>query len=86
VKIPALLTVVLGQFRVNLPLDPVGRLLLAEEDEVVELRRVVAISIGWQPDRDLCGYGQPLDYTAVIVVGNTDDHVNSSCGKMGFIH
>jgi len=21
----------------------------------------VAISIGWQPDRDLCGYGQSLD-------------------------
>ena len=44
---PALLTVVLGQFRVNLPLDPVGRLLLAQEDEMVELRGVVAISIGW---------------------------------------
>jgi hypothetical protein len=47
VKIPALLTVMLGQFRINLPLDSVGRLLLAQEDEVVELRGMVAISIGW---------------------------------------
>jgi hypothetical protein len=77
VKIPALLTVVLGQFRVNLPLDPVGRLLLAQEDEVVELGGMVAISIGWQPDRNLCGYGQSLDNAAVIVVRDTNDHKDS---------
>jgi hypothetical protein len=47
VKIPALLSIVLGQFRVNLPLDPVGCFLLAQEDEVVELGGMVAISIGW---------------------------------------
>jgi hypothetical protein len=78
VKIPALLTVVLGQFRVDFPLDPIGRLLFAQEDEVVELGGMVAISIGWQPDRNLCGYGQPLDYAAVIVMRNTYDHVDSS--------
>ena len=77
VKVPALLSVVLGQFRVNLPLDPVGRLLLAQEDEVVELRGMVAISVGWQPDGDLGGYGQPLDNTAVIIVCNTNDHKDS---------
>ena len=79
VKIPAMASspVVLGQFRVNLPLDPVGRLLLAQEDEVVELDGMVAISIGWQPNGNFSGYGQPLDYTAVIVMRDTNDHKDS---------
>jgi hypothetical protein len=33
-----------GQFRIGFPPKPVGRLLLAQEDEVVELGRMVAIS------------------------------------------
>jgi hypothetical protein len=61
----ALVSVMLGQFRIDFPPKPVGRLLLAQEDEVVELGRMVAISIGRQPDGDLGGYGQPLDDTAV---------------------
>jgi hypothetical protein len=33
-----------GQFRIGFPPKPVGRLLLAQEDEVVELGGMVAIS------------------------------------------
>jgi hypothetical protein len=77
VEFPALLSVVLGQFRIDFPPNPVGRLLLAQENEVVELGGMVAISIGWQPDGDLGGYGQPLDDTAVLVVRDTNDHRDS---------
>jgi hypothetical protein len=33
-----------GQLRIGFPLNPVGRFLLAQEDEVVELGGMVAIS------------------------------------------
>ena len=74
----ALLSVMLGQFRIDFPPDPIGRLLLAQENKVVELGGMVAISIGWQPDGDFGGYGQPLDDAAVLVVRDTNDHGNSS--------
>jgi hypothetical protein len=45
---------------------------------MIELGGMVAISIGWQPDGDLCGYGQPLDDTAVLVVRYADYHEDSS--------
>jgi hypothetical protein len=47
VKFPALLAIMPGQLRIGFPLDLVGRLLLPQEDEVVELGGMVAISIGW---------------------------------------
>jgi hypothetical protein len=47
VEFAALVSVVLGQFRIDFPPNPVGRLLLAQEDEVIELGGMVAISIGW---------------------------------------
>jgi hypothetical protein len=74
VEFAALVSVMLGQFRIDFPPNAVGRLLLVQEDEVVELGGVVAISIGWQPDRDLGGNGQPLDDTAVLVVRDANDH------------
>jgi hypothetical protein len=74
VEFAALVSVVLGQFRIDFPPNPVGRLLAPQEDEVIELGGVVAISIGWQPDGDLGGNGQPLDDTAVLVMRNANDH------------
>jgi hypothetical protein len=74
VQLVALLSVVLGQIRVNFPAHSVISLRFAKEDEVIELSRVVTISIRWQRDGDFCGYGQPLDDTAVMVVRDTDDH------------
>jgi hypothetical protein len=47
VEFAALASVVLGQFRIDFPPNPIGRLLLPQEDEVVELGGMVAISIGW---------------------------------------
>jgi hypothetical protein len=47
VQFAALLAIMPGQLRIGFPLNPVGRLLLAQEDEVVELGGMVAISIGW---------------------------------------
>ena len=49
---------------------------------MVELGGMVAISIGWQPDGDLGGNGQPLDDTAVLVMRDANDHKesSSSCG------
>jgi hypothetical protein len=44
VEFAALVSIVLGQFRIGFPPNPVGRLLLAQEEEVVELGRMVAIS------------------------------------------
>jgi hypothetical protein len=73
VKVAALVSIVLGQFRIDFPPNPVGRLLLPQEDEVVELGGMVAISIGRQPDGDLGGYGQPLDDTAVLVMRDAND-------------
>jgi len=35
---------------------------------------MVAISIGWQPDGDLGGNGQPLDDTAVLVMRYSNNH------------
>ena len=70
----ALLAIMPGQLRIGFPLNPVGRLLLAQEDEVVELGGMVAISIGWQPDGDLGGNGQPLDDTAVLVMRYSNNH------------
>jgi len=52
VQLPGLLSVMPGQFRVNLPLDPVDCLLLAQKDEMVKLGGMVAISIGRQADGD----------------------------------
>jgi hypothetical protein len=40
--------------------------------------RAFSVSIGWQPDGDLGGYGQPLDDTAVLVVRDANDHDDSS--------
>jgi hypothetical protein len=77
VEFAALLAIMPGQLRIGFPLDPIGRLLLAQEDEVVELGGMVAISIGWQPDGDLGGYGQPLDDTAVLVMRYSNDHGDS---------
>jgi hypothetical protein len=77
VKFTALLAVMLSQFRIDFPPNPVGRPLLSQENEGVELIRMVTISIGWQADGDLGGNGQPLDDTAVLVMGNTNDHGNS---------
>src|SRR5207244_13164076 len=76
VKLAALLPVVLGEFRVGLPLDAAGCLLLPQEDEVVELGGMVAVSVGRQADGDLGGYGQPLDDAAVGVVSDTNDHLD----------
>src|SRR5207249_6598141 len=45
VELAALVPVVLREFRVGLPLDAAGCLLLAQEDEVVELGGMVAISV-----------------------------------------
>jgi len=78
VEFTALLAIMPGQLRIGFPLNPVGRLLLAQEDEVVELGGMVAISIGWQADGDFGGYGQPLDDTAVLVVRDTNNHGDSS--------
>ena len=50
---------------------------------MVELGGMVAIAIGWQADGDLGGYGQPLDDTTVIVVGDANDHGNSSLESPG---
>jgi hypothetical protein len=46
VEFVALFSVVLGQFRIDFPSNPVGRLLLPQENEVVELGGMVAIAIG----------------------------------------
>ncbi len=40
---------------------------------MIELGRMVTISIGWQADGDLGGNRQPLDDTAVLVARNTDN-------------
>ena len=40
---------------------------------MVELGGMVAVPVGWQADGDLGGNGQPLDDTAVVVMGDTDD-------------
>jgi len=47
VEFAALISVVLGEFRIDFPSNPVGRLPLAQEDEMIELGGMVAISIGW---------------------------------------
>jgi hypothetical protein len=47
VQLTALLAIMPGQLGVGFPLNAVGRLLLAQEEEVVELGGMVAISIGW---------------------------------------
>jgi hypothetical protein len=78
VEFAALLAVVGSEVRVTFPLNPIGGLFLAQEHEVVELGGMVAISIGWQPDRDFGGYGQPLDDTAIVVMRNANDHGDSS--------
>jgi hypothetical protein len=78
VEFPALLAIMPGQFRISFPPKPVGRVLFAQENEVVELGGMVAISIGWQPDGNLGGYGQPLDDTAIVVMQDTNDPANSS--------
>jgi hypothetical protein len=79
VEFVAFLTEMLGQFRINFPPNSVGRLLLlAQENEVVELGGMVAIPIGRKPDGNLGGNGQPLDDAAVLVVRNTNNHGESS--------
>ena len=46
VEFAALLAIMPGQLRIGFPLNPVGRLLLAQENEVIELGGMVAISGG----------------------------------------
>jgi hypothetical protein len=83
VEFVALVSVVLGQFRIDFPPNPVGRLLLPQEDKVVELGGMVAISIGWWRDGDLGGNGQPLDDTAGLVVRDANDHgISSSSNRV----
>ena len=60
----ARLAVMLGQLWTGFPLNSVGRLLLAQEDEVVELGGVVAISVGWQSSEDPVSKGLSLPHLA----------------------
>jgi hypothetical protein len=54
----------LGQLWIGFPLNSVGRLLLAQENEVVELGGVVAISTGWQSSEDPVSKGLSLPHLA----------------------
>jgi hypothetical protein len=78
VEFTALVSVVLGQFRIDFPPNPVGCLFLSQEYEVVELGGMIAIPIGREPDGDLGGNGQPLDDTTVLVMRDANDHGDSS--------
>ena len=51
---------------------------------MVELGGMVAVAIGWEPDGDLGGYGQPLDDAAVLVVRDTNNHGGLPPFQIGF--
>ncbi len=60
----ARLALMLGQLGIGFPLNSVGRLLLAQENDVVELGGMVAISIGWQSSEDPVSKGLSLPHLA----------------------
>ena len=60
----ARLALMLGQLGIGFPLNSVGRLLLAQENDVVELGGMVAISIGWQCSEDPVSKGLSLPHLA----------------------
>jgi hypothetical protein len=78
VKAAAVIAVMGHEFRIGFPFQSLLCFFLSQEDEVIELGGVVAVTVRGKPDGDLGENGQSLDGAAVRVVGNSDDHSENS--------